>query len=559
MLCGIEHSLIKDARRILTLLCFASRPLTVQELIDGIAMETNDPSGLNHRHKMQGADDIHTICRGFVEISLEAGYMTETYNERELIPTVRIAHFSVQEYLESERIRDQKAARFALTSATAHAEITQICLGYLLEPRLSLLTLDQNVLKEYPLAHFAAKFWYYHYINARNPGSKLDDFILKLFQQKESFASWVELHDMDRPWRSYPYASYASDDTAAPVYYASLLGLDQPLAQLICNWKSESISSPALSPTSITEVSKLVNAQGGFYGNALQAASREGHEKTVELLLDKGADVNAQDGDYGNALQAASHKGNEKVVQLLLDKGADINIQGGYYGNVLEAASIGGNKEVIQLLLDNGADINAQSGLYGSSLQAASMGGDEKVVQQLLDNGATVSSQSGFYGNALQTASNKGHEKVVQLLLDKGADIHAQGGHYGNALQAASFSGYEKMVQVLLDRGAEVNARGGSFGTALQAASYGGHEKVVQVLLDRGAEVNAQGGKCGNALQAASWEGNKEVVQLLLDRGADISLSVRDLEGTEQKSPKERRAEDQRPSTLGEARVEEDQ
>lgn len=51
----------------------------------------------------------------------------------------------------------------------------------------------------------------------------------------------------------------------------------------------------------------------------------------------------------------------------------------------------------------------------------------------------------------------------------------------------------------------------------------------------------------------------QQVVQLLLDRGADISLSVRDLEGTEQKSPKERRAEDQRPSTLGEARVEEDQ
>lgn len=511
MLCGIEHNLIKDARRILTLLCFASRPLTVRELIDGIAMEINDSSGLNHRHKLQDAGDIHTICRGFVEIGLEAGDITETYDERKLILTVRIAHFSVQEYLKSERIRNQKAAKFALTGATAHAEMAQICLLYLLEPRLSLSTLDYNVLKEYPLANFAAKFWYYHYINARNPGSKLDDLIIKLFQQKESFASWVELHDMDRPWRSYPYASYTPDDTAGPVYYASLLGLDQPLAQLICAWKSESISSPALPPTTITEVSKLVNAQGGSYGNALQAASREGHEKTVELLLDKGADIDAQGGNYGNALQAASHKGNEKVVQLLLDKGADINIQGGYYGNVLEAASNGGNKEVIQLLLDNGADINAQSGLYGSALQAASMGGDEKVVQQLLDNGATVSSQSGFYGNALQTASNKGHEKVVQLLLDKGADINAQGGHYGNALQAASFSGYEKMVQVLLDRGAEVNARGGRFGTALQTASDEGHEEIVQVLLNR---------------------------------GADISLSVRDLEGTERKSPKERRVED---------------
>jgi hypothetical protein len=49
-----------------------------------------------------------------------------------------------------------------------------------------------------------------------------------------------------------------------------------------------------------------VNAQGGEYGNALQAASyARDHEAIVKLLLDK-ADVNAQGGEYGNALQAAS-------------------------------------------------------------------------------------------------------------------------------------------------------------------------------------------------------------------------------------------------------------
>ena len=45
-----------------------------------------------------------------------------------------------------------------------------------------------------------------------------------------------------------------------------------------------------------------VNAEGRYYGNALQAASAEGHEIVVQLLLQKGADLNAQDGDYGNAL-----------------------------------------------------------------------------------------------------------------------------------------------------------------------------------------------------------------------------------------------------------------
>jgi hypothetical protein len=35
------------------------------------------------------------------------------------------------------------------------------------------------------------------------------------------------------------------------------------------------------------------------------------------MLLDKGAGVNAQGGRYGNALQAASAKGHETVVQTL--------------------------------------------------------------------------------------------------------------------------------------------------------------------------------------------------------------------------------------------------
>ena len=53
------------------------------------------------------------------------------------------------------------------------------------------------------------------------------------------------------------------------------------------------------------------------------------------MLLNAGADVNAQGGGYGNALQAASLGGHEQMVNLLPDKGADIYAQGGYFSNVL--------------------------------------------------------------------------------------------------------------------------------------------------------------------------------------------------------------------------------
>jgi hypothetical protein len=69
------------------------------------------------------------------------------------LSTVCVAHFSVQEYLESER----------MNSVTAHAEILQICLLYLLEPALASTSQPTTVRRPYPLADFAANYWYRHY------------------------------------------------------------------------------------------------------------------------------------------------------------------------------------------------------------------------------------------------------------------------------------------------------------------------------------------------------------------------------------------------------------
>ena len=62
-------------------------------------------------------------------------------------------------------------------------------------------------------------------------------------------------------------------------------------------------------------------------------------EQVVKTLLDAGAEVNAQGGYYGNALQAASVGGDEQVVKTLLDAGAEVDAQGGHYGNALLVAS----------------------------------------------------------------------------------------------------------------------------------------------------------------------------------------------------------------------------
>ena len=70
------------------------------------------------------------------------------------------------------------------------------------------------------------------------------------------------------------------------------------------------------------------------FPSRLYYSSMLGLLKITKWLLNEGLDVNAQGGYYGNALQAASLSGHEAVVRLLLGKDADVNAQGGNYGNV---------------------------------------------------------------------------------------------------------------------------------------------------------------------------------------------------------------------------------
>ena len=137
-----------------------------------------------------------------------------------------------------------------------HGEITQICLTYLLEHDLSSSNLDQSLLEEFPLAKFAAMYWYHHYQNTAKHDPGLEDSILKLFQRQDSFATWVKLHDIDRPWDTSISFRRELDDIPAPVYYASLLGLDQALHDLVNSEKLESTTIPALPPAPASNVSK---------------------------------------------------------------------------------------------------------------------------------------------------------------------------------------------------------------------------------------------------------------------------------------------------------------
>ncbi|KIX09177.1 uncharacterized protein Z518_00256 [Rhinocladiella mackenziei CBS 650.93] len=420
---------LQDAIKVLRWLCFSDRPLKLAETVEILAIETGDQGGFFPEERLPDPTDVMVVCSSLISLTTRKEE-DDSDSEDDRIQ-VQLAHLSIKEFLLSDRCPFGVDIR----PKTCHFAIAEGCLHYL-------LYLSQNgpwteaVVKEYPLALYAAEHWWQHTRNTRGMlNDTLLDLVLCLLTDEDTaLLSWLRLYNIDRRRRKIQ-VRLRSNEIAQSLYYAAYIGVPEIVERIIKRTVN-------------------VNAQGGEYGNALQAASFRGHETVVQMLLDAGADVNAQGGRFGNALQAASARGDEKVVQMLLDAGADVNAQEGGYGNALQVASARGDETVVKMLLDAGADVNAQGGHFGNALQAASARGDEKVVQMLLDAGADVNTQGGCYGNALQVASARGHETVVQILLDAGADVNAQGGWHGNALQAASLEGHKTVVKMLTDAGA---------------------------------------------------------------------------------------------------------
>jgi ankyrin repeat protein len=493
MLTRIKKMYQPEALTLLRWLAYARSPPTLGELVDA-AITDPDREDYIEIDERGGLRDVLNILSGLVMLEESTGSNAETsFNTRlpagdtstsnpgsgqggtfvhSQHPTahtrVRLSHFSVKEYLESDRILRTKADQFHLESAIGHQTLAQSCLTYLRHYSTSReKTSTKQDLEIFPLLWYAARSWFYHSALQRDMTGGREASFLQLENARND---WLFIYEPDRPWEA-PLQGKQRTDLGSSMYYASLLGL------------------PAV----------------------------------VSSLMNSGADINAQGGAYDSALQVASWRGHTKTVQLLVDLGADVDAQGGECGSALQAALLRGNTKIVQLLVDNGADVNAQGGAFDSALQAASHIGDTKIVQLLIDKGANINAQGERHGSAVQVASWGGHTKTVQLLVDLGADANAQGGHHNSAIQAASFRGYTEIVQLLVDNGADVNAKGGFLDSALQSASEGGNTAIVQLLVDNGADVNAQGGEYGNALQAASLGGNTAIVQLLVDNGADVN------------------------------------
>ncbi len=100
----------------------------------------------------------------------------------------------------------------------------------------------------------------------------------------------------------------------------------------------------------------------------------------VQLLIDAGANVNAQGGKWHTALQAAAVDGNDTTMEVLLDAGADVNAVGGIYGNALAAAYREGYYFCTGLLWERGVSNKLRGGMMVTPLLSALSGACQTLI-----------------------------------------------------------------------------------------------------------------------------------------------------------------------------------
>ena len=414
------------AYRMLQCLTAAVRPLSVAELAELLAFDFDVAMGgipkLNSDWRWEDHEEaVFSTCSSFITVVPGRGS-----------PVVQFSHFSVKEFLMSDRLATstRDISQYHISLDDAHTALAQVCLGVLL--------LDRDVKHDAdsgPLSPYAAEYWVTH-ARFENVASRVRDGMGYLFDpDKPYFEAWVQLHDVDD---TYVPNVPSQVPGARPLYYAAFCGFHELVEHLIFKYP------------------QYASAQGGRFGTALHSASIVGHIQIVRSLLRHGVGVDVRCHWNYTSLHRASESGHGDVVRCLLDHGADVDSQDDEHITPLNVASFYGHVDVVRVLLEHNADVNSKANVHfgGTSLHLATR----------------------------CTRSDRDYPEVVRLLLEHGASANARDNELRTPLHTASFGKNLDVARVLLEHGADVGAEDREGMTPLQAAVERAHSEFARLI-----------------------------------------------------------------------------
>jgi hypothetical protein len=208
------------------------RPLSVEELAELFAILPDAESSLRFNigwRPMDPEEFILSACSTLVSI-VNLGHKK----------VVQFSHFSVREYLTSNRITNSATvSHFRILPKPAHTLLARACLGVLLQ-------LDDcignRMIQNFPLAWYAAEHWVDH-VRSADVSSDIRDGMDHLFDKnKPHLAAWTRLYDVHYRRRHHRLPPYPTQLDAVPLYYAVLYGF-RSLAERLLNVHPQNVNA----------------------------------------------------------------------------------------------------------------------------------------------------------------------------------------------------------------------------------------------------------------------------------------------------------------------------
>jgi ankyrin repeat protein len=283
----------------------------------------------------------------------------------------------------------------------------------------------------------------------------------------------------------------------------------------------------------------LVAASGTNGNDLLNMATATCDERTVQLLLARGADPSRANAHGWTPLHQAAYVGLPALAGLLLDAGAPAGGEArGTGGTPLVVALFWGHAETAELLA-------ARAGVDPENLRTAAGLGDVERIERLAGTAAAGAAR-GFYrphsgfppwapaddpqevlDEALSWAARNDRAQALDALIALGARPDADV-YRGTALTWAAACGRAGAIRRLIALGADPN-RDATFGgpehgdgvTALHLAAQNGRVEAIRALLDAGADPTARDNLYGGTPADWAAHGRQEDARALLARAAE--------------------------------------
>jgi hypothetical protein len=370
---------------------------------------------------------------------------------------VRFAHLSVSEYLASKPEFD---------NSKAHSLAAHVCLSVLYDTTQATTGTNSDDLLEY-----ATIYWFYH-LNHSDHRYMRDSTLahIRTFlgtpeNPTEAYCKWMER-------AAVLGNSHSFDDDGKE----SLRDVSENLG----GWPPNPLFAFAyfyfggLYAEAWDWSTIDVNCTNTNGEPAILVASFKGHDVIVRTFLDNGADVNSPGFRYiPNPLFAAIRGENVETVELLLDREADIRVNGCRFTDVLTAAVAEGDVAVVKVVLQRDPSMPITS---ETLLEA--VGNDKhaiEITRLLFDN-------SGFEALEVtqelveEATSQKGGRELLQLLFAKEPGFPVT---EGTVIGVLKYGCDTESLEYLLD------LYRGDLTEGIMVAAASTHQKQQQLLFAR--------------------------------------------------------------------------